>query len=110
MGGEMLHQHFAEAGAAEFRADEHALELAVFAADQLDAAATGGTAVGAQHEERHRLGDQSLDTEPVAALGWIERLQMRLQLVDQEQGVGSIGALGGDDGWHGRSLSFSGMR
>jgi hypothetical protein len=52
----------------------------------------------AEHEKRDGLGKQLLDTITVTAFGRIERLKMRFQLRNQHSGVGTVGALGHDDG------------
>ena len=80
---EVVDQRLAEPPATRLGAHVHALELSVLASHQQDPAASGGLALVSQHEERDALRDQFLDAEPVAALRWVERLEVRLELVDE---------------------------
>ena len=74
----------------------HALDLAVVAADQLDAATSGRRAVGAEDEERHIFGQQLVDAVAVTACGRIERFKEGVELGDQADGSGRVRAFTGD--------------
>src|SRR5215467_5273859 len=102
---QVIDQPFAVCATTELRPHVHALDLAVFLPDEHDAAAPGGPAVDAQDEKRHTLGDQLVHAEAVAALGRVERLEVRLQLVEECGGVGRVGPFGSDGHGHGRRSS-----
>src|SRR5215469_10187237 len=99
---QVIDQPFAVCATTELRAYVHALDLAVFLPDKHDAAAPGCPAVDTQDEEGHTLGDELVHAEAVAALGRVERLEMRLQLVDERGGIGRIGPFGSNGHGHGR--------
>jgi hypothetical protein len=99
--GKVIDEPLAVFAAAKLRPDIHALQFAIVAAKELDPAATRRHTVNPQHEERHAFLDQSIHAEPVPALRRVERLQMGLQLVDEQQGVGGVGTFSGDGGRHG---------
>ena len=93
MRGQVVEHQLAVPLAAKLRSHPHALDLAVLAAEQLDAAAAGGRAAFANDEERDRVGNQLLNAEPMPALARIERRQMCVELRDQRRGVRAGGML-----------------
>src|SRR5215831_4805231 len=97
----MIDEQLAKTQPAILRPHIHALELTILGAEELDAAAAGRITAMAQHEKRDPLRDQLLDTVTMTALGRIERVQMRFQLRNKQDGVGTIGTLARDDGLHG---------
>src|SRR5262249_49984462 len=95
---QVIDQQLPETQATKLRPQIHALEFPIRGAKQLDAAAAGRSIVIAQHEKRNSLRKQLLDTITMTAFGWIERLQMRFELRNQDEGVGAVGAFARDDG------------
>src|SRR5215213_8207883 len=85
--GQMTQHQSSKTQAAKLLADIHALELTVFTAKQLDTATGDRHTIRAQHKEGHRLGQQPLNAQTMAAFAWVERLKLRLKLADQNDRI-----------------------
>lgn len=106
VGGQVIQDPLREPRSAKLGPNVHPLQLAVLAIHQLDAAATRGrTLLRPDQEERHALGHQLLDAEPMPALGGVAGGQMVLELGDQEDGVRVVGGFLGDEERHGEDIT-----
>src|SRR5438128_12630530 len=91
---QMIEQQPRETETPKLRAHVHTLYFPIGRAEQLDAAAAGGSIVLAQYEKGDCVRKQLLDAKTMTAFGWIERVEMRFMLRDQGDGVVAVGALG----------------